>query len=309
MRTANQCGKLERMSRVLRCGLAVAVCLAFGVVHVRAAETSLETSLKSVWVGKNFILRTPDAAREIDFDAQGTRVGAPQPGPWYENTSLRVTKVKVSGSTLELRGQRRAIVFDPPTGHFAQAPLDRDVKVRFTFDKPPSEITDVLPVIDKTFLTGDEGFGPLLPDYWSACVQKTRFDLEKRRWYCGDKQMELHKLQQASENPAVPDLPSDEAGKKVYRVGGAVSPPRALVTPDPAYSAVAKAAKYQGTTILWLIIDKNGKPNDIKIASPAGMGLDDKAVETVQGWRFRPAKKNGVPVAVQVNVEVNFRLY
>ncbi|MDT8068361.1 MAG: energy transducer TonB [Terriglobia bacterium] len=98
-------------------------------------------------------------------------------------------------------------------------------------------------------------------------------------------------------------------GGGVFRVGGGVSAPRALDTPDPEYSDEARKAKYQGTCVLWLIVDENGKPRDIKIARSLGMGLDQKAIEAVRKWKFEPAMKDGRPVAVQINVEVNFRLY
>jgi TonB family protein len=98
-------------------------------------------------------------------------------------------------------------------------------------------------------------------------------------------------------------------GGGVFRVGGGVSAPRALDTPDPEYSEEARKAKYQGTVVLWLIVDENGKPRDIKIARSLGMGLDQKAIEAVRRWKFEPAMKDGRPVAVQINVEVNFRLY
>jgi len=39
------------------------------------------------------------------------------------------------------------------------------------------------------------------------------------------------------------------------------------------------------------------------------MGLDEKAIEAVRQWKFKPATKDGHPVAVQVNIEVSFRLY
>jgi protein TonB len=39
------------------------------------------------------------------------------------------------------------------------------------------------------------------------------------------------------------------------------------------------------------------------------MGLDQKALEAVEKWKFTPGEKDGVPVAVQVNVEVRFQLY
>ena len=98
-------------------------------------------------------------------------------------------------------------------------------------------------------------------------------------------------------------------GGGVFRVGGGVSPPRALDTPDPEYSEEARKAKYQGTCVLWLIVGPDGKPRDIKVARKLGMGLDEKAIQAVRSWKFEPAMKDGKPVAVQINVEVNFRLY
>lgn len=98
-------------------------------------------------------------------------------------------------------------------------------------------------------------------------------------------------------------------GGGAYRVGGGVSAPRALYAPDPEYSEEARKAKWQGTVVLWVIVGPDGKPRDIKIQRSLGMGLDEKAIEAVRQWKFDPAKKDGQPVAVQINVEVNFRLY
>jgi TonB family protein len=98
-------------------------------------------------------------------------------------------------------------------------------------------------------------------------------------------------------------------GGGVFRVGGGVSAPRALNTPDPEYSEEARKAKYQGTVVLWLVVDPSGRPRNVKVARSLGMGLDQKAIEAVNRWTFEPAQKDGKPVAVQINVEVNFRLY
>ena len=46
----------------------------------------------------------------------------------------------------------------------------------------------------------------------------------------------------------------------------------------------------------------------IRVVRPLGMGLDEKAVEAVGKWKFKPGQKDGHPVAVMANVEVNFRL-
>jgi TonB family protein len=95
----------------------------------------------------------------------------------------------------------------------------------------------------------------------------------------------------------------------VHRVGGGVSAPRVLYDPDPEYSEMARQAKYTGTVILWLVVDRDGLPKQIRITKPLGMGLDDKAVETVQRWKFGPSLKDGSAVPVMINVEINFKLY
>jgi len=98
-------------------------------------------------------------------------------------------------------------------------------------------------------------------------------------------------------------------GGGVFRVGGGVSAPKAVYSPDPEYSEEARKAKYQGTCVLWLIVGPDGRPHDIKVFRSLGLGLDQKAIEAVKNWKFEPAMKDGKPVAVQINVEVDFRLY
>jgi periplasmic protein TonB len=98
-------------------------------------------------------------------------------------------------------------------------------------------------------------------------------------------------------------------GGGVLNVGGGVSAPKMVFAPDPDYSEEARKAKYQGTCILWLVVGPDGRPRDVKVLRTLGMGLDEKALEAVRSWKFEPAMKDGKPVAVRINVEVNFRLY
>ncbi len=113
----------------------------------------------------------------------------------------------------------------------------------------------------------------------------------------------------SGEGPGVGPGRGGGIGGGIFKVGGGVSAPKALQTPDPEYSEEARKAKYQGTVVLWLVVDPNGNPQQVKVARSLGMGLDQKAVEAVRHWKFEPAMKDGRPVAVQINVEVNFRLY
>ena len=111
------------------------------------------------------------------------------------------------------------------------------------------------------------------------------------------------------EGPGVGAGRGGGTGGGVFKVGGGVSAPRPISTPDPEYSEEARKAKYQGTCVLWLIVGPDGRPRDIKVARSLGLGLDEKAIEAVRNWKFDPAMKDGKPVAVQINVEVSFRLY
>ncbi|MGH9508516.1 MAG: energy transducer TonB [Terriglobales bacterium] len=98
-------------------------------------------------------------------------------------------------------------------------------------------------------------------------------------------------------------------GGGVFQIGGGVSAPRPLFTPDPEYSEEARRAKHQGTVVLWLVVGPDGRPRDLRVLRSLGLGLDEKAMEAVRQWKFEPARKNGTPVAVRINVEVDFKLY
>ena len=98
-------------------------------------------------------------------------------------------------------------------------------------------------------------------------------------------------------------------GGGVYKVGGGISAPTAISSPDPDYTEEARRAKKQGTCVLWLIVDSAGHPRDIRVVRGLGFGLDAKALQAVQQWRFNPALKDGKPVDVQISVEVEFHLY
>jgi protein TonB len=98
-------------------------------------------------------------------------------------------------------------------------------------------------------------------------------------------------------------------GGGVFRVGGGVSAPRPIYEPDPDDSEEARKAHWQGTVVLTVVVGADGKVHDARVARSLGLGLDEKALETVRLWKFDPARSNGQAVAVQVNIEVNFHLY
>jgi protein TonB len=97
-------------------------------------------------------------------------------------------------------------------------------------------------------------------------------------------------------------------GGGVYRIGGGVSAPTLIYKIEPEYSEEARKAKHQGTVVLYIVVDDKGMPQNLKVIRPIGLGLDEKAIEAVTKWRFKPGLKDGRPVAVAATIEVNFRL-
>jgi TonB family protein len=98
-------------------------------------------------------------------------------------------------------------------------------------------------------------------------------------------------------------------GGGIYHVGGGVSNPILIYAPDPEFSDEARRAKYQGVCVVGLVVDAFGNPQRVHIVRPLGMGLDEKALTAVREYKFKPAQFKGKNVAVEVNIEVNFRIY
>lgn len=103
--------------------------------------------------------------------------------------------------------------------------------------------------------------------------------------------------------------PGSERGFGGGPFSAGVTPPHAIYEPEPEYSEEARKIRLQGIVVLSLLVDPQGEARGIRVARSLGMGLDEKAIEAVKKWRFAPGTKDGVPVATQVNIEVNFRLY
>jgi protein TonB len=100
------------------------------------------------------------------------------------------------------------------------------------------------------------------------------------------------------------------AGGGVFRVGGQISAPQPLLTPEAEFSDEARRAKYQGEVMITLIVDAQGNPINPRVVRPLGMGLDEKALEAVRKYKFKPALRDGkTPVPVLITIAVNFRLY
>jgi TonB family protein len=93
----------------------------------------------------------------------------------------------------------------------------------------------------------------------------------------------------------------------VYKIGGEISAPVLLSKVEPDYSQDARAAKYQGSVLLYAEVGVDGSAHNIRVSRGLGLGLNEKAIQAIRR-KFKPAGKAGQPVRVGVSIEVNFRL-
>jgi TonB family protein len=87
------------------------------------------------------------------------------------------------------------------------------------------------------------------------------------------------------------------------------TPPRVVSAPAAEFSEQARGKDVKGVSVLGVIVKPDGTTSDIHVIKALGMGLDEKAIDAVKRWKFKPAMLNGKPVAVEIAVEVDFHLY
>ena len=102
--------------------------------------------------------------------------------------------------------------------------------------------------------------------------------------------------------------PDDGGGISGAGNSGGITAPAVLYRVDPEFSEEARKAKYQGTVVLTIEVGEDGRPRGFRIMRGLGLGLDQKALDAVAQWKFRPAMRNGRPVRAPATIEVNFRL-
>lgn len=102
----------------------------------------------------------------------------------------------------------------------------------------------------------------------------------------------------------------DSQGRRLAVVRNSAPFSRPVVTynPPPRYSKEAEDAKIEGVVVIQGVVGTDGRFHDIKVTRPLGYGLDEEAIECVEQWRFKPAKRGGSPFPVVINIEVRFQL-
>jgi len=92
------------------------------------------------------------------------------------------------------------------------------------------------------------------------------------------------------------------------RFGVPIRPAELIYRVDPEFSEDARKARFQGTVVLMIEVGTDGRAHNPKVIENPGLGLDEKAIEAVQQWRFRPAQRGGTPLVSTARIEVHFHL-
>ncbi len=110
------------------------------------------------------------------------------------------------------------------------------------------------------------------------------------------------------EGPGVGEGEGGGIGGGIFRIGGGVTAPTVISQVQPEYSEEARKARYEGVVVLEAIVHADGTIEIQRVVRGLGFGLDQKAIEALEQWKFRPGMRGGEAVSVAINIEVNFNL-
>jgi TonB family protein len=304
-----------RISRLLSALWFAALVSAILLPRAYAAD-DLEQSLRSRYGNKTLVLRGFYHADKLNYDSAGMLAGNLRVGDWTVDGVVHVTSINVSDRRLTIHADRLTLIYDGHALAFQTSgnkKPKRTSRLRIETELDAGAVTAEKgqALLAKIFLTPPDRLADIVPDYWKSCVLAASANLGKDRYTACRFGQELAAVPGVSQSGQDQDkeLATKIAGAPLVRIGKGVTPPRVRSAPSPEFSTEARELHYQGTITLWLVVDTDGKPRNISIAKPLGMGLDGKAVECVEKWRFDPAQRDGQPVAVEMVVQVDFHLY
>ena len=158
----------------------------------------------------------------------------------------------------------------------------------------------------------DKKDDPSIIELWRSVDLKA--DLSELRKYPHSEVQDVHLAITSREEPdpkvfSIPTGFSIRDDRAVRHVGGDVSAPVLIHSVAPQFSKEARNAKIAGNVLVNLVVDQNGIPTNVRIVRGIGHGLDEKALEAVSKYKFKPAMEHGQPVPVEINVVINFQIF
>jgi protein TonB len=291
----------------------VGLILALSTLPLAAFDTYVQ-ELSSALSKHILVLRQFYTDAQLKFDSDGKLASKAKPGFGPTDGRVYVEQVQLASNKLILTGTRPLDIFRQADETWELGNTGKAVSIEIQLPSAEPANTTVPRLLNAVFFKKSE-----LVTIQCSAEEKQQFvdDVRKRLDHAT-----------AADTPKLPDVSSlDElhpyclpGGDRAYRVGRGISVPHVKHAPDPSYDEAARQAKLQGTTVLIAIITTKGTTSAISVQrslgsglneklQPLGHALDQRAVDAVSKWRFEPARFQGRPVPVAINIEVNFRLY
>jgi len=270
------------------CLLALTLILFAAVAEAQAAAPppDLQARLNQTYAGREVPLRNFYKGKKLEYDCHGNVIGTPRAGSWRDNGLFQIHAVQVTGSEVTLIGVRPEIRF--VDGRLVDwQPADWK-SLTIGVQRCGDNDAVLFAALAKVFIAPDEDFGALVSDADRKYVTAWR--------------------QQLVKGPQMTRVDSGAGVAGAYRVGSGASAPRLLQKRDPHYSEEARHAHLQGTVLLSVVVGTDSAAHNIKVLRSLGRGLDEEAIAAVKQWRFQPGMKDGIPVPVEVAIEINFHL-
>lgn len=249
---------------------------------------STETDLKARLLHQPLYLRGLWHDNNLHFDLAGHLLGASAPVS-FTIAGIEISKLQLTATGLTLEGRRVGLEFKDyipkRVGLSVGGPLITHAE-RMHLEIDASFTRDYTSALNAIFAFDLSDLVPMLPPWW-----KPYADQHLQPQLPGGK-------------TATPAIPTG-----IAQVGKSILAPQVIKAPEPEFSQSARSQKYAGNSLIYLVVAATGEPGRSYILKPAGLGLDEMALAAVKQYQFKPATENGNPVAVEINVEVNFRIF
>lgn len=264
----------------------------------------VQQSFRHSLVGQQVTARFPYSDNDVVLSADGNCRSGCTRGSWASDGTHIVRKVEISADEFVITCDRLVVYYDKadqPRAVLTNYPI----RFRIKLNGPP-EGNSLMQALRSVFHdTNEPPPSGLPPDPERA----PGFEMKKTKSHFlvrekgGSEWKELLEVDVPLEIGELPDR------EKVYLVSKAVKPPRAVSSPDPTFPTAERNQRHQGNAILRVVVDSLGRVQAMKVEYAGNPAFVHSAVLAVARWKFDPATLNGRPVACEINVEVNFRLY
>lgn len=240
-------------------------------LKVAAAGEDVSGAVKSSYQKHVLGVRYGIHEGDQEFDPQGQPVSVGRAPDWELLGGIFVEKISLSDSKLQVEGP--LVVGSQGKDAQGAIPLSKTIRFIMHLDHRLASAEEAKTVLGRVFyLDGND------PEKLKLEYRRTRNNIL---------------------NETVFKIKEDKSVKY----------PKAEYTPEPDMTDLARKKKISGTLLFTIVVDKSGAVADVRVDRPLGYGLDQNAVESLKKWRFKPALRDGEPVAVQLPVEVSFYLY